>query len=655
MKFLKLFLISILLLLSMPWAAAAQWDTPVPVKWVASLPANCSPTTKNAVLVYKYVSPRGLYACVAPDTWTQISSSGPTWGGILGTLSAQTDLQAALDSKVSVNTGFQPYVLSFDGNAQSVLFGYGFYPTNKVLGDCFYETYAKRLGGQYDWSDGYGATHAMLRSSVNGNFLVGVAVTAATNASPIVITTAEDHPYQTGASLTIYGITGNTAANGTFTVTRLSATTFSLNGSTGNGAYLSGGIVYGPVATGGRVDFGADDIPYVGQWHHSATSVDMLPKLVIQYYDGVPVGAVSFIGNRVTDAVLGGGNIGFMGGSDHSNFIGSIAQYRIFEGSNPITGSNINNPSHGLSSFRPDPIFGGRSGSLIVDFFQGLGVIQDKGAGFPTGTTHAGMPVNLQYGLGGGLQPAYPGPQFVLDPTLPDFFGTSAPIQPAGRTYSPVAPPLGALVFDSIERKNSTYTFAGLGGIGSTESGSLGPLPWIERPVGLTGNKKSFGILNEQFVFLADGVAPFARVAIPQTNLDIRVSRKTGTSYGAGISTGLMFRYVDDNNFCYASTNGATSSTQFVYVGQMVAGVATNWAYAAAPASWTTLRVTTKSDGSYAVYGDATLITSGTNATHASGTGAGIVVMPDPGHDFVGYQNAGLRLRWRNFTVFNNP
>lgn len=66
------------------------------------------------------------------------------------------------------------------------------------------------------------------------------AVTGATNASPIVIT-SNGHELATGMLVTISGVLGNTAANGTFVVTRVSPGTFSLNGSTGNGEWTSGG------------------------------------------------------------------------------------------------------------------------------------------------------------------------------------------------------------------------------------------------------------------------------------------------------------------------------------------------------------------------------------------------------------------------------
>jgi hypothetical protein len=65
-------------------------------------------------------------------------------------------------------------------------------------------------------------------------------ITGATNATPIVITSA-GHGLTSGSVVTISGVGGNTAANGTAAVTRIDADTFSLDGSSGNGAYTSGG------------------------------------------------------------------------------------------------------------------------------------------------------------------------------------------------------------------------------------------------------------------------------------------------------------------------------------------------------------------------------------------------------------------------------
>jgi hypothetical protein len=77
--------------------------------------------------------------------------------------------------------------------------------------------------------------------------LVGtdLAVTGATNASPIVITAAS-HGLETGDRVTVAGVGGNTAANADWEVRVISANTFELKGSTGNGAYTSGGLVHRP-------------------------------------------------------------------------------------------------------------------------------------------------------------------------------------------------------------------------------------------------------------------------------------------------------------------------------------------------------------------------------------------------------------------------
>lgn len=66
------------------------------------------------------------------------------------------------------------------------------------------------------------------------------AVTNASNASPIQITSS-GHGLQTGVRVTVSGVGGNTNANTTTTVTVVDANNFTLDGTTGNGAYTSGG------------------------------------------------------------------------------------------------------------------------------------------------------------------------------------------------------------------------------------------------------------------------------------------------------------------------------------------------------------------------------------------------------------------------------
>jgi hypothetical protein len=61
-------------------------------------------------------------------------------------------------------------------------------------------------------------------------------ISDATNATPIVITSGS-HGLSSGETVSVTGVTGNTAANGVFEVTVLSSDSFELDGSSGNGAY----------------------------------------------------------------------------------------------------------------------------------------------------------------------------------------------------------------------------------------------------------------------------------------------------------------------------------------------------------------------------------------------------------------------------------
>lgn len=82
-------------------------------------------------------------------------------------------------------------------------------------------------------------------------FAGGIAITNATNASPIQITTASPHGLTTNQSVPIAGVVGNVAANGFFTVTVIDALNFTLNGSTGSGSYVNGGTVGAGTAQSG--------------------------------------------------------------------------------------------------------------------------------------------------------------------------------------------------------------------------------------------------------------------------------------------------------------------------------------------------------------------------------------------------------------------
>jgi hypothetical protein len=70
-------------------------------------------------------------------------------------------------------------------------------------------------------------------------------ITNATNTTPIQITVASTTGLSPGDFVTVRGVIGNTAANGTFTISGLTGTTFTLDGSVGNGVYFASGQLNG--------------------------------------------------------------------------------------------------------------------------------------------------------------------------------------------------------------------------------------------------------------------------------------------------------------------------------------------------------------------------------------------------------------------------
>lgn len=89
-----------------------------------------------------------------------------------------------------------------------------------------------------------GSLRRLVHSRSNWSIGGTKVVSGATNASPIVITTSTAHGFQTGQRIQMSSVGGNTAANGFFYITIIDSDEFSLNGSSGNGVYTSGGQAY---------------------------------------------------------------------------------------------------------------------------------------------------------------------------------------------------------------------------------------------------------------------------------------------------------------------------------------------------------------------------------------------------------------------------
>ena len=70
--------------------------------------------------------------------------------------------------------------------------------------------------------------------------LAPLVVSGATNATPIIVTTTVAHGVVDVSYAVVAGVTGNTAANGSWVVERTGANTLKLRGSVGSGAYIGG-------------------------------------------------------------------------------------------------------------------------------------------------------------------------------------------------------------------------------------------------------------------------------------------------------------------------------------------------------------------------------------------------------------------------------
>jgi hypothetical protein len=113
--------------------------------------------------------------------------------------------------------------------------------------------------GEYHVSNpNNGATYANVASlTIAASSIVGTIVTGAVSSSGLIrVTTSTAHGRATDDAVFIAGILGTTEANGAWYITVLSATTFTLQGSTFTNTYTSGGLVYLPTVASFTADNG---------------------------------------------------------------------------------------------------------------------------------------------------------------------------------------------------------------------------------------------------------------------------------------------------------------------------------------------------------------------------------------------------------------
>ena len=106
-------------------------------------------------------------------------------------------------------------------------------------------TYGPYVAGSYHVANPTTASTYSNSSSltINPGVFAGTSITGATNTLPITVTTQTPHGLTTGNIVLLSGVGGNTTANAFWQITVSNSTQFVLNGSSGNGAYTSGGTV----------------------------------------------------------------------------------------------------------------------------------------------------------------------------------------------------------------------------------------------------------------------------------------------------------------------------------------------------------------------------------------------------------------------------
>ena len=118
-------------------------------------------------------------------------------------------------------------------------------------------------------------------------------VQAATNAAPIVITSTA-HGLATGDSVSVTGQLGNTATNGRWTITKISANAFQLDGSVGNGDWSS---ALGPNMRVTTLQNGTGGANAVQSLEFSNTATG---GTFVLYFEGEPTTAIAYNATAAT-------------------------------------------------------------------------------------------------------------------------------------------------------------------------------------------------------------------------------------------------------------------------------------------------------------------------------------------------------------------
>ncbi len=175
-----------------------------------------------------------LIPAVVTSYWTT-SNTNSTWQYVNSTTSATTPITVTTTSPHKFSSDVRVRANSNTNNLNAKM-----WPINITSATEF------ELVGSNSGDVNAGSTSRVYAHKVEAPYAFSgesFIVAGATNASPIEITTTTMHRFQTGSNVCISGVGGNTAANGCWTITATGPSSFTLDGSTGNGSYTSGGSV----------------------------------------------------------------------------------------------------------------------------------------------------------------------------------------------------------------------------------------------------------------------------------------------------------------------------------------------------------------------------------------------------------------------------
>ncbi len=255
-------------------------------------------------------------------------------------------------------------------------------------------------------------------------------ITGATLATPIVITTASTTGLQTGQTVTISGVLGNTAANGIWTITVLTATTFQLNNSAGNFAYTSGGT------------WSNNPLNLIGGTLQASTSV-VLSNAVSLNNSNVTIGGtspivfagtVSLAGFNNTLSVTNTAPTAVTGIIEDNNVNAALALTKMGGGTLTLTGTNTFsdqvNILGGIVNIQNSSALGSNSSQPSLDFTTNASITTASGALVGNGATlqlQGGVTVSKTLALNGGTLESLTGTNVYAGPINLNFASAANP------------------------------------------------------------------------------------------------------------------------------------------------------------------------------------------------------------------------------------